>query len=81
MTEERVLQIIPATGWYAIYKIDGKEERFPLAVWALIEMLDKDFDDKPFQLVRGMNNILGQASLVDVIEEAGEFLGYERDDG
>ena len=29
------VQLIPANGWYAVYNVDGKEERSPLVAWAL----------------------------------------------
>jgi hypothetical protein len=44
MSNEKIIQIIPATGWYAHYKeskdaiAEGEPERFsvPLAMWALV---------------------------------------------
>jgi hypothetical protein len=35
--EYKIVQIIPATGWYVIYQ-DGPKQ--PLVCWALIEWLD-----------------------------------------
>lgn len=36
-TLERIVQIIPATGWYANYK---KDDGIPLLGWALVEIID-----------------------------------------
>lgn len=29
------IQIIPGQGWYAIYDVNGKEERTPIVAWEL----------------------------------------------
>ena len=33
----RIIQIIPANGWGAVYDYDGKEATDPLICWALVE--------------------------------------------
>jgi hypothetical protein len=36
-TERKIVQIIPATGWYAVYQVEGNEERAELACWGLYD--------------------------------------------
>jgi hypothetical protein len=38
MKDERIIQIIPATGWTAVYRHEGgPEEEYPLIAWVLTE--------------------------------------------
>jgi DNA gyrase inhibitor GyrI len=36
-TDKKIIQIIPAAGWYAVYADSGTETRCPLACWGLYD--------------------------------------------
>ena len=40
MAEHKILQIMPANGWGAVFVEDGEELITPLAVWALVSKDD-----------------------------------------
>jgi hypothetical protein len=46
----RVVQVIPAPGWVAVYARDGGETRLPLAAWALLEYTDDRSGEERFTL-------------------------------
>lgn len=46
---EKIIQIMPARGWYSVFDADGIEERMPLVAWGLqangdVVPLDADRD-------------------------------------
>jgi len=69
----RILQIIPADGWFVLYTVNGKQELYPVTCWALKEKGD---DDGIYQYVIGMTDVAGFTSLMEINEEGGEFEGY-----
>lgn len=88
MSTEKVLQIVPATHWWAKYRnIESKETRsYPVAVWVLTEVNDPEFDsDNPvFEIVKGMIAQRNTWILIyadDYNPRAEDFLGYEYEDG
>jgi hypothetical protein len=36
-TKRKIIQIIPATGWCAVYQYEGKDMKFPLVCWGLYD--------------------------------------------
>ena len=40
MAEHKILQIMPANGWGAVYVEDGEELITPLAGWALVNLAE-----------------------------------------
>ena len=67
----RILQIIPADGWFAQHTINGKTELSPIACWAL-----KCDDGGVYQYVVGMIKVVGLSSLMQISETIGGFEGY-----
>lgn len=72
----RILQIIPAKGWYAIHNenVEGqpmREVRIRLACWALVE------DDDGHREVVGMDAL----DTVEITDEGGTFERYEHESG
>ncbi|MHC4481092.1 MAG: hypothetical protein ACYS1C_09030 [Planctomycetota bacterium] len=63
----RILQIIPAHGWVAVYEESGEPSRSPLACFALIELPDGN------RLVVGVDQARGTLALSEVNTD---FLGY-----
>jgi len=37
MSQETILQIMPATGWVAVYEVDGEESAEAIVCFALVE--------------------------------------------
>ncbi len=74
MVKEKILQILPATGWNAVmltkdppgYVLD------PIVVWALKEVVDEEVSEEPLTEVVGMTASEG----VLPAESAGNFFLY-----
>lgn len=70
LPDYKIIQIIPATGWHAIYSDDnGKpdpENRSPVVCFALIEYED---NGKPVREVRAMTN----TDIGIAVEDASNF--------
>lgn len=71
VAQQRIIQIIPADGWLAVYDTGAGDVRnlrtVPLACWALVE---RD----------GMTSVIGMdAEHVAGQSPAGRFLGYMRE--
>ena len=67
--KKKILQIIPAQDWYAVFKGEGgppQDALSPLACWALVEL------DDGTRSVEG----LGADDYVDFVEDAGNFARY-----
>lgn len=65
--KKKILQIIPAAGWFAVYKNEGEPETLsPLACWALVE------DEEGNTNVQGMD----ADDYVDFVEDIGNFSKY-----
>lgn len=62
---KKIIQIMPATGWYATYKDDAELIYNPLVCWALVEADGERF-------ISGMDD----GSPIDFCEEVGNFAGY-----
>lgn len=57
----RIVQIMPAVGWFARYKWDdGEEDENPIVCWALVEWENKG---EPFYTVEGVENEDGESHL------------------
>lgn len=74
--QRTILQIIPASGWFAIYKNreDNATMRFPLVCWALVQEID---GDGAYRFVVGMD---GEQDVV-FCDNASNFIGYENGGG
>jgi len=56
---EKILQVVPAEGWWAAFEaVDEKGQSLfyvePLALWALVEVSDKYRDRPPDREIRGI---------------------------
>ena len=69
MAESNIIQIMPASNWFAMYG-DKKVGDSPLVGWALIEEAD---GDGIFRFVTGLDQADGT---VERCDEIGNFLGY-----
>lgn len=70
--KRKILQVIPAEGWFAVYKEnDGSESSVRLACWALVEETDDEFTDN---VVVGMET--GYDQSVDFADTAVNFVRY-----
>lgn len=72
MEDVRILSIIPADGWYAVFKAgsnEGSEFRSPILCWALVEARD------------GARRVVGldtdQRGTVEIAAYADNFVRYE----
>lgn len=73
MTSDLILQIIPATGWSAVYlQDDGTLLAEPLVAWALMDVKDDD-DEEPFRAVEGLSPEGGLATPANRYDN---FIGY-----
>lgn len=76
-TSERILQIMPATGWYARYREDsGAMSVSPLQCFALVERFypGNPPDDKLEQSVHGMD--ADETGHMDLSDGVSNFAGY-----
>ena len=67
MTSQRkILQIIPAPGWCAVYEVDAGRVKVPLACWALVQVKDATC-------------VVGMAGhdYVDFCDDTANFIEYE----
>ena len=70
MDKANVLQIVPATDWWAIYGAEGAEEfSSPLICWAVVEGTDGE------RLVVGMDT--DSKGTVEICAYANNFRRYE----
>jgi len=72
VSERRIIQIIPAANWDAVYRDgDGDELKTPVACWALVE--EKEGNCDTFTYVVGLD----ATDTVDFCDTMGNFLRYE----
>jgi hypothetical protein len=67
---KKILQIMPAEGWEAVYVNEGKPIFTNLVCWALVEEGEDTF-------VAGLDSSLGSPNFVDFVEDLSNFLGYK----
>jgi hypothetical protein len=67
-SEETIIQIMPATGWVAVYDMDGEESPEPIVCFALVESVH---DGVKRRDVRPMS---ANESLIEFADEADNFL-------
>lgn len=65
-----IVQIIPAEGWFALFKEGEAEKRYPLTCWALVEYSDGT------RSVEGM--VHGSEAYPMACSGTKNFLRYER---
>ncbi|RDS86634.1 hypothetical protein [Dyella psychrodurans] len=81
--QTNILQILPATGWVAVYDESGEESAASLVCFALVETLD---NGNRQQEVRPMHANGKRIAFADEaanflrVEELAEFTGDEEDD-
>lgn len=69
MGNRKIIQIIPAIGWCAVYdQGEDKKLKAPVVCWALIE------EENGFRCVVGMDAI----DTIGFCDEADNFLNYEQ---
>lgn len=66
----KIVQIIPAAGWYVVYDEEGQELKSHLACWALME------DEEGERYIVGMD---GEGNEVHNPEAIGSFNRYEHE--
>ena len=76
---KRIVQIIPADGWYAVFCESDDKQRQPahtekLVCWALVEDSDYVWDRRN---IVGM--CLGNHGRVETVEDDDLFVGYSED--
>jgi hypothetical protein len=74
---ESIIQMIPVSGdWVAKYKIAGKEQDWPIALWALV--VDADGE----QRIEAMFPQEGETELISDADcnEEDEFVGYYKNE-
>lgn len=69
-TVTKILQIVPAPGWYVIYKDEPENVVNSLACWALVELQD---GDDIFTYVAGMDAM----DTVELCDSVSNFVGYQ----
>lgn len=66
MSDRKIIQIIPANNWYALYKQDdAPDEWVPLVAWAVVKQNGDDF-------VVGLD----ACEYIDFCDETSNFLRY-----
>jgi hypothetical protein len=68
---ERIVQIIPAEGWCALFQEEHHISKIPLVCFALVERQDENGIETE---VKGMES--GAEKKVSFSDEAGNFVGY-----
>lgn len=69
-----ILQIIPATGWYVVYRTDGVEDVVPLACWALVDINE---GGERFRAVDGMDMSGEGADGLILCQDIGNFSHFQ----
>lgn len=73
--DDKILQIIPAEGWFAVHRGENDQEALdPLVCFALVEITE---DGKSMRTVRPMS---WADDMVDFSDEADTFSGIVRSD-
>jgi hypothetical protein len=73
MSQRKIIQITPATGWSAVFKAEGKYVSLitePLACWAMIE--ETGDDGKITSKIEGLVGIKS----VEFVTDSTSFIGY-----
>jgi hypothetical protein len=79
MSGARIIQIVEAAGWVAVYSKAGRREEFPVACWALREYQE---DGIRYTDVIGLITVQNMVTLEHPCSEMSgdeQFEGYERD--
>jgi len=76
---EKILQVVPAEGWWAAFEaVDEKGQSLfyvePLALWALVEVSDRYRDRPPDREIRGITG--HDAAWGGYVENLVNFTGY-----
>jgi hypothetical protein len=71
--KRKIIQLIPAEGWLAVYHDEKTDKFFTLriAAWALVE------DEDGYRYVTGLN----ASDTVETVDEDGNFLRYIHERG
>lgn len=67
-SEENIIQIMPATGWVAVYDMDGEESPEPLVCFALVESVEDGVKR------RDVRPMCANETLIEFADEAENFL-------
>lgn len=59
--DEKIIQIIPADGWFAVYNMGDSEDRIPLVCFALVEFGDGSREVRGYETDPSMP-MIGDAS-------------------
>lgn len=71
MSTETILQIMPATGWVAVYDIEGEESAEPIVCFALVESTEDG------QTSRDVRPMCADGNAIDFADAAENFLRVE----
>lgn len=70
-----IVQIIPATGWWAMYRYeDNRLEKDPLICWALVKVEHLHSDHRITYEIQGM--VGHSEGFMDPASDTDEFVGY-----
>ncbi|WP_266172019.1 hypothetical protein [Dyella subtropica] len=69
--QETIIQIMPATGWVAVYEMDGEESAEPIVCFALVETVENGVKRRE---VRPMS---ADDKVIDFADDAENFLRVE----
>ncbi|HEY2623148.1 hypothetical protein [Dyella sp. Tek66A03] len=70
-SEETIIQIMPATGWVAVYDIDGEESAEAIVCFALVEAVEDGVKS------RDVRPMCADGKLIDFADAAENFLRVE----
>ena len=70
-SEESIIQIMPATGWVAVYEIDGEESAEAIVCFALVESIEDGVKR------RDVRPMCADGKLIDFADEAENFVRVE----
>lgn len=74
MSQETILQIMPATGWVAVYDIEGEESAEPIVCFALVESIEDG------QVSRDVRPMCADGNTIDFADTNENFLRVDEAD-
>ncbi|TBR40482.1 MULTISPECIES: hypothetical protein [Dyella] len=74
MSQETILQIMPATGWVAVYDVEGEESAEPIVCFALVESTEDG------QTSRDVRPMVADGNTIDFADTAENFVRVDEAD-
>lgn len=81
--QETIIQIMPATGWVAVYDVDGEESAETIVCFALVESIEdgvKRRDVRPMSVDDKIIDFADEAENFLRVEELSEFEEEDEED-